>query len=117
MKEVVVWLDDMRDPFTEAWHPVATNRRYIKGEPVIVWLKNHDEFTAWLDRQIELPSLFCFDHDLGEEKSGFDCVKYLVDFCMDHDMELPPCTCHSSNPAGRENILSYIDSYKKSLQK
>ena len=29
---------------------------------------------------------------------------------------IPAYTCHSSNPVGRENIMSYINSYKKSLE-
>ena len=122
MKQRVVWVDDTRDPFSNMWNPVATNKKYISGDAVIVWLKSYDDFTSWLDTALEdkcsrFPSLFCFDHDLGEEKNGLDCVKYLVEFCLDNNIELPTCICHSSNPVGRENIISYIDSYRKTLNK
>ena len=121
MKQLVIWVDDMRNPFDEVWNTVATNKKFIKSKPIIAWLKNYDEFVNWLetsihDKEVLFPTLICFDHDLGEDKTGFDCVKYLVNFCIEHNLELPNCTCHSSNPVGRENILSYIKSYKKSLQ-
>ena len=121
--ETVFWVDDERDPFSEEWKPVATNKKFIhSAEPMIVWLKSYGEFTTFVDiatfngGNLWFPTLVCFDHDLGGEKSGLDCAKYLVNVCMEHNLELPHYTCHSSNPAGRENILSYLDSYKKSLQ-
>lgn len=122
MKQLVVWVDDERDPFCEVWHSVALNKSYINGDAVIIWLKNYDDFTGWLETAIEhcgylFPTLFSFDHDLGEEKNGLDCVKHLVEVCMDNNIELPTCICHSMNPVGRENIISYINSYRKTLNK
>lgn len=122
MKQLVVWVDDERDPFGEVWHSVALNKRYINGDAVIIWLKNYDDFTGWLKTAIEdwgnlFPTLFSFDHDLGKEKTGLDCVKHLVEVCMDNNIELPTCICHSMNPVGRENIISYINSYRKTLNK
>lgn len=119
-RKSVIWVDDMRNPHSQEWKPVIM--KYLgnlDGEPFILWLKNYKEFTYWLESSYfdgEMPILICFDHDLGEEKTGFDCVKFLVDFCDKNNIELPDCTCHSSNPVGRENILSYINSYKKSLK-
>ena len=120
-RKLVLWIDDMRNPHSEMWKPIITSNDCIQGEPIIAWVKNYSEFCAWLnnavyDPAVLWPTLVCFDHDLGEEKTGFDCVKFLVDFCDKNNIELPACTCHSSNPVGRENILSYINSYKKSLQ-
>lgn len=120
-RKLVIWVDDKRDPFSDVWHPVATNKSIFTEEPIIAWLKSYDEFVNWLnlsvnDKEILFPALVCFDHDLGEEKSGMDCAKYLVNFCIENNLELPQYTCHSSNPVGRENILSYLNSYIKSLQ-
>lgn len=121
-EETVFWVDDERDPFSDVWHPVATNKKFIHGEPMIVWFKSYKEFVAWVNMVVTdegrrwYPTLVCFDHDLGTEKTGLDCAKYLVNACMEHNLELPHYTCHSSNPAGRENILSYLNSYIKSLQ-
>lgn len=122
IRKLSIWLDDERNPYTRTWQSVATNSMVFKDEgPLVVWLKSYDEFVNWLTLAKEdkylFPTLVCFDHDLGNDKSGMDCAKYLVDFCMDNNFELPRYSCHSSNPAGRENILSYLNSYKKSIEK
>lgn len=121
MKQLVLWVDDIRNPHSEMWKPIVTSNDCIQGEPIIAWVKNYDEFCNWLnnavhDPEILWPTLICFDHDLGEDKSGLDCTKYLVEMCMKHDFELPFYRCHSSNPVGVQNILSYLNSYKKSLE-
>jgi hypothetical protein len=38
----------------------------------------------------------------------------LVEYCMNNNLEFPDYQVHSMNPIGRENIRSYIESYKKS---
>lgn len=121
-RKLVIWIDDMRYPLEKQWWDIImTSKKYVGKEPIVAWVKTYDEFVNWLntsihDKEVLFPTLVCFDHDLGEEKTGFDCAKYLVNFCMEHNIELPRCTCHSSNPVGKENILSYIESYKKSLR-
>ena len=58
-----------------------------------------------------------FDHDLGpvECGTGYECAKYLVDFCINHDMSLPEYHIQSANPVGNANIDSCLKSYLKSL--
>lgn len=121
MKSIVLWVDDMRNPHSDVWNSVASNKKFVDEDSSIVWLCNYNEFVNWLnitinDKEVLWPTLICFDHDLGEEKTGMDCAKYLVEFCMNNNMKLPNYTCHSSNPVGRENILSYLNSYKKSIE-
>ena len=60
--------------------------------------------------------MISFDHDLADEhylkqnsqefveKIGYDCAKWLVEYCMDHYLDLPKFYCHSMNPVGKENI-------------
>ena len=50
------------------------------------------------------------------EKTGFHCAKWLVDYCLDNDLRLPPFQVHSANPVGRQNIQSYLDNAKKYLK-
>lgn len=64
----LLWLDDFRKPDD-----------YIKGDYIISWVKNHQEFCSFLNEN-GLPDIVCFDHALGEEKSGYDCAKFLVRF-------------------------------------
>lgn len=54
-----------------------------------------------------------FDHDLGEGKSGYDCAKFLVNWCIENGYEVPTYTIHSANPVGAENIKSVFETYEK----
>lgn len=120
-RNLAIWIDDMRNPFTPEWNPIIM--KYIgdsEKEPTIAWLKSYEEFDSWMTVAMEdpvalFPALVCFDHDLGEEKTGLDCAKLLVDICMNNNMPLPEFECHSSNPGGRDNIISYLNTYLKSL--
>ena len=57
------------------------------------------------------------DHDLGEEKSGYDIAKYIVDKCIDEGYILPQFASQSANPVGRANILGILNNYKRITQK
>lgn len=60
-----------------------------------------------------LPSFISFDHDLGLEESGFDCAKWLVDFCLDNEKQLPDFIVHSQNPVGKVNIECLLNNFKR----
>jgi hypothetical protein len=47
------------------------------------------------------------------EKTGMDCAKWLVDYCMDNKKELPDFVVHSMNPAGAENIKQLLTQFKE----
>jgi hypothetical protein len=48
-----------------------------------------------------------------KEKTGMDCAKWLVDYCMDNKKELPDFVVHSMNPAGAENIKQLLTQFKE----
>lgn len=111
MSNTLIWLDDMRNPFTnnflEKFSPVNAYTCYV------VWLKSYDEFKNWIDKN-GLPKAICFDHDLGDiEKTGYDCAKYLVEFCMNNDCDIPKFGIQSSNVPGSNNISGILSSYHK----
>jgi len=63
-----------------------------------------------------LPDGICFDHDLGlegstVEKNGYDCAKWLVEYCLDMDKNFPPYAIQSANPVGKENIDKLLKSF------
>jgi len=48
------------------------------------------------------------------EKTGYDCAKWLINYCIDNKKELPATILiHSMNPAGSLNIKSLFDTYNK----
>jgi hypothetical protein len=53
--------------------------------------------------------------DYGVEKTGLDCAKWLVDYCVEKKKKFPPYIVHSMNPAGKERIAGYIENAKKHL--
>jgi len=48
-----------------------------------------------------------------DEKTGMDCAKWLVEYCLDSNLQLPEYTIQSANPVGKENITSLLENYKK----
>lgn len=47
------------------------------------------------------------------EKTGYDCCKYLVDFCMDNHCDFPQYAIQSDNGPGSDNIDKYIKNFRK----
>lgn len=105
----------MRNPFENNWLRYAP----IKNPYEVIWLKSHYEFTQWIELN-GLPTAICFDHDLGivnntEEKTGYDCAKWLVNYCIDNKLHLPLYNIQSSNPVGKANINGLFKSFEKSI--
>jgi hypothetical protein len=104
MKRKKLYLDDdrvYRIPPNDSW----------------VRIYSFDEFVAYIEAN-GLPDEISFDHDLGElngviQKDGKDCANYLVNYCIDHNLDLPKYDCHSANPCGWDNIKGLLDSYSK----
>lgn len=48
--------------------------------------------------------------DYGSEKTGYDCAKWLVDYCDLNRIKFPSFAVHSMNPVGKQRIQQYIDS-------
>lgn len=79
--------------------------------------KTYQEFVTFIIDN-GLPEFISFDHDLGEEsiingeeKSGYDCTKWLIDYCITNKLNLPAYFCHSMNPVGKANICGLLNSY------
>lgn len=128
-----LFLDDFRIP-KDAWQ-YKYYTPYLKEDWKIV--KDYDQFVGYITRNFKkgfFPKFISFDHDLADEhysphmnnvedyeklsktfkeKTGMDCAKWLVDFCIDNEIKLPEFMVHSMNPAGAKNIQSLLDNYKK----
>ena len=108
MKRKLLWLDDIRDPNTGDWlekySPIGTY------DIDVVWVKSYKEFVVHI-AAYGLPDAICFDHDLGEGKSGYDAAKWVVNFCLDFQVPPPLYNVQSSNPRGKEDIIAIMNNY------
>ena len=126
----ILFLDDERMPSQVTW--VDFPRDHI---PTIV--RNYMEFVEHITMN-GIPDFVCFDHDLaaehyvamhkevyggldalsanyGSEKTGYDCAKWLVQYCDENNIKFPDFVVHSMNPIGKERIEQYISEAKKHL--
>ncbi len=117
-----IFLDDERRPGQVTWIEIPCI-------PVCMWniVRNIEQFKELLDKALKAGITIkhiSFDHDLADihyggdysdEKTGMDCAKYLVDWCMDNDQPLPEWTVHSMNPVGVENINKLLLNFKDFL--
>lgn len=126
-----LFLDDIRNP--EEAFIYTKNELFIKKNWVIV--RNYNEFTDYIKRN-GVPFFISFDHDLADthytpehlwndynkskkwqsnqihkEKTGYECAKWLVDFCIDNKIKCPQYFCHSMNPVGKDNILRLLNNF------
>lgn len=130
----LLWLDDMRCPSENDWAEWIIKYGPVNQPCEVIWVKSYQQFTEWIKKN-GLPDGICFDHDLGEDvakekvkrgmskrkarqekklsKSGMDCAKWTIEYCMDNKLSLPPYSIQSANPAGRENIDGILKSFIK----
>ena len=118
-----IYLDDVRTPVQDDW----------------IVVRNYDEFVSKI-RLIGLDNIevISLDHDLGDsamfeyynnvkdnyqldytnidEKTGYDCCKFLVSESMSKNIPLPQIYVHSANPIGAHNMMGYIDNYYKNCK-
>ncbi len=99
-KGEALFLDDERFPVENGYHWTI--------------VRNYDEAVYYALRH-GMPAHASFDHDLGQEKSGYDFVKWLVEQDMTLNGNFIPKNftfyVHSQNPVGAANINSYLQCY------
>lgn len=110
-------LDDIRNE--RMCFESTGNTIYLKESWVIV--RSYNEFCDFIKLN-EMPDLISLDHDLGDieipdsERTGKDCLQFLIDYVMDNNLEIPNILVHSSNVPGSIRIQGLYDSYKKFLR-
>ena len=120
-----LFLDDVRLPNHVTWVDLPPNQHYSV-------VRNYQEFVDLITLR-GIPKFVTYDHDLSDdhyghglrgdnipydryaEKTGYDCAKWLVNECMIKGVKHPPYIVHSMNPVGKQNIISYVESYNKSF--
>ena len=135
-----LFLDDIRIP-KDAIGLVSSNLNQIYWDNDWSIVRNYFEFCNYIQK-FGLPDFISFDHDLADdhyndlfsdenwskndndivlkydeykEKTGYECAKWLVDWCLENKKSLPECVVHSVNPVGKQNIETYLNNAKKHL--
>jgi hypothetical protein len=126
MKTYNLFLDDIRHPYdciNYRTKLMPENKSMYSQEPWVI-VRNYAEFVEEITKRFwqgEFPKLISFDHDLAdshydpgmydgsypeefEEKTGKDCAKWLLDFCIERKIAMPDFIVHSMNPIGAQRI-------------
>ena len=111
MKYTLLWLDDLRTPdnfHLDRFSPIDCDL----DELDVTWVKTEEEFKSYIQDK-GLPVGICFDHDLGPGGSGYECAKFLVEYCLTHNLYTPLYEIQSMNPVGKRAIDCLLSNYHK----
>ena len=101
MNHWTLFLDDIRFPEDVALKVAANS--------VIICRSYAD--AVWAIETYGMPDFISFDHDLGEDRTGYDFAKWLGFYIMDNNEKIYnwfAYQVHSANPVGAENIDKYM---------
>jgi hypothetical protein len=129
-KQYHLFLDDERFPKDVTWLEL----------PMVHWVivRNYKQFVETIERD-GVPLTVSFDHDLADEhyqeyhvahdermlshgqirydklkeKTGYECAKWLAQFCVDKHLPLPVYYLHTMNGIGKDNMRSVLESARK----
>lgn len=128
-----LFLDDERVPHQVGSYIMPYSLKKYYNEKWLI-VRNYDEFVKIIQEK-GIPDLISFDHDLADEhyrksmfdtdkhynnyytdgtfkeKTGYECAKWLIDYCIENNIHFPEYIVHTMNPIGKENILSLIKSF------
>ena len=106
-----IFLDDERNPEDVKW---------VKYPANVDWcvVRRMSDFTSILSTKGKFPDdmMISFDHDLqdfthGEENTGYDCLKWLINYCIDNGCRMPKCYFHTMNPVGKANMENLYNNF------
>lgn len=111
-RKKLLWLDDKRDPNPrDKWLKDWAKEYYFGGE--IHWVKTYAQFTQWIEEN-GFPDKIAFDNDLGEELEGYDCAKWIKEYCLDNDVKFTSeWVIQSSNVCAPDNINTTLNNLVK----
>lgn len=129
--ELKLLIDDERTPE----QIFKLTKEEVYEYPNWITAHNYEEFINYIQGN-PMPKIISFDHDLGggeldekitaaggeleqqeawdnyhnrtyREKTGYDCLKWLVDHCFDNKIVFPRILIHTRNTVGYDNIKFY----------
>lgn len=120
-----LFLDDEKKP-KDIWSETKTPEYAVYNW---VTVKDYDSFVDII-KDKGLPTRISFDHDLSEEhygferntnipydsfenRTGYDCAIWLIEYCIDYSQTLPACKVHCGKGRGKLNIEEILESFTK----
>ena len=131
MKKISIYLDDVRTPTTAGWTVVRNYEEFVQAVTA-AGLENIDTIsldhdlgdTAMNEYFTNVSPNYKLDYANIQEKTGYDCAKWLVDFYYNTQEDtrdrkskrnggicFPLIYTHSANPIGSANIMGYINNF------
>lgn len=133
MSDKYLFLDDVRMP-EDAYEYTKFELLREKEWDVV---RSFNAF-IWYIEENGVPKFISFDHDLADshytpkhlwcdynkskewqerkihkEKTGYDCAVWIVEHCINNNIDLPEYYCHSMNPVGRDKIIKELECFEE----
>lgn len=91
-----MFIDDIRPPPSNEW----------------IVVRSTNDALAYVEKY-GMPQFISFDHDLGENDTTMIFLRTLVNHVWNGKDTPPEYAVHSANPVGKENIISFMESWKR----
>lgn len=105
-----IFLDDERYPKDVTW---------IKYPENVEWFIARTQYYFMSLLEDEEFDIITFDHDIecydeeGKEVTGYDLLKWALDYFYTNNKKIPVMYFHSMNPIGKANMEGYLASFTK----
>ena len=120
-----LFLDNEKTP-KEIWN-ISKSPEYAVYNWIII--TDYDYFIQTINEK-GLPIRIYLCHDLSEEhtnyksnkyipyesftkKTGYDCILWLIEYCIDYELAFPKWKVHSEKSTGKKNIEDLLDNFDK----
>jgi len=94
---VNLFLDDVRLPPSQQYIPARSSQEALDIIQILGW-----------------PKFMSLDHDLGGDDTTMVFLRRLVNEVWDGEQPIPDYIVHSANPVGAQNIIAFMESWKRS---
>ena len=111
LPEMAIEIDPILEP-NSSWVIVKSYKEFTE-----VILQNGIPYKISLDHDLSMNHYreefqFEIDYDKMEEKSGYHCALWLINYCKEKKLQFPSYTVHSMNKEGKKNIIELIENFK-----
>lgn len=132
-ENIKIYLDDVRTPIDKTWNVVRNYNEFVTlvekvglNNISIISLDHDLGDTAMNEYFTNVSPNYTLDYDNINEKTGYDCIKWLVNHFYDTNEEwiernrlikrgdkipFPTVYTHSANPIGSANIMGYCNNF------